>query len=131
MANKGVACLVLVASAALPLQALTLHEADEALLRRAGQGAAAGEAGRRSGMVDLQHLVDQHAASEVELHARAAETFRKFASKMAKSGCNYKGGLFAVSQRPHLPLHGAERREVQRDCGIPWEHYPDGLVTRS
>jgi len=44
-------------------------------------------------MVDLQHLVDQHAASEVELHARAAETFRKFASKMANSGCNYKGGL--------------------------------------
>ncbi|CAK0848281.1 unnamed protein product [Prorocentrum cordatum] len=93
MAFEGIACLVLVASSALPLQALTLHEADEALLRRAGQGAAAGEAGRRSGMIDLQHLVDQHAASEVELHARAAETFRKFASKMAKSGCNYKGGL--------------------------------------
>lgn len=86
--------LVLLANVALPLQAVTLHEAqDEALLKRAGQGAAAGEADSRNGMVHLQHVVDQHAASEPELHARAARAFNKFASKLGSSGCNYKGGL--------------------------------------
>ncbi|CAK0812281.1 unnamed protein product [Prorocentrum cordatum] len=74
--------------------ALTLENAaDEALLRRASHGAAAEEAGSRSGMVDLQHLMVQHAASETELHARAAETWRKYASQLANSGCSYKGGL--------------------------------------
>jgi len=88
------AYLVFFATFALPLQAVTLHDAQgEALLKRAGHGAAAGEAGSRNGMVKLHDLVDQHAASEPELHARAAEAFRKFASQLAKNGCNYKGGL--------------------------------------
>lgn len=84
------AVLVLFANFVLPLQALTLENvADEALLRRAGHGAAAEE----GGMVKLQHLMDQHAASEAELHARAGETWRKYSSQLAKNGCNYKGGL--------------------------------------
>ncbi|CAK0907932.1 unnamed protein product [Prorocentrum cordatum] len=94
MVFKAIFHLLLFANVALPLQALTLESAaDEALLRRAGHGAAAEEAGSRSGMVDLQHLMVQHAASETELHARAAETWRKYASQLANSGCGYKGGL--------------------------------------
>ncbi|CAK0898868.1 unnamed protein product [Prorocentrum cordatum] len=86
--------LLLFANVALPLQALTLENAvDEALLRRAGHGAAGEEADSRSGMVDLQYLLDQHAASETELHARAAKTWRKYASQLADSGCSYQGGM--------------------------------------
>ncbi|CAK0894051.1 unnamed protein product [Prorocentrum cordatum] len=82
------------ADVALPLQALTLENAaDEALLRRAGHGAAVEEADSRSGMVYLQYIIDQHAASETELHARAAETWRKYASQLANSGCSYQVGL--------------------------------------
>ncbi|CAK0820685.1 unnamed protein product [Prorocentrum cordatum] len=86
--------LVLFANFALPLQAVTLQNAaDEALLRRAGRRAAAGEAVSRNGMVTLQYLMDQHIASETELHLRADETWRKYANQLADSGCNYKGGL--------------------------------------
>ncbi|CAK0901583.1 unnamed protein product [Prorocentrum cordatum] len=86
--------LVLFANFALPLQALTLQNAaDEALLRRTGRGGAAGEASSHSGMVTLQYLVDNHAASETELHLRASEAWRKYANQLANSGCSYKGGL--------------------------------------
>lgn len=88
----GIAQSVLFANFALPLQAKTLHAAqDETLLERAGRGAA--EADGRRGMVTLQHLIDQHAASEAELHARAAETWRRYAKELANNGCGYKGGL--------------------------------------
>ncbi|CAK0878598.1 unnamed protein product [Prorocentrum cordatum] len=90
----SIAHFVLFANFALPLQAVTLQNAaDEALLRRAGRGAAAGEAGNRNGMVTLQYLMDQHVASETELHLRAGETWRKYANQLADSGCSYRGGL--------------------------------------
>ena len=88
-----IAFLVLFANIALPLQAVTLQSTqDEALLRRrSGHSAAAGEADSRNGMVEVQHLIDRHRASTPELHARAAETFRKFAGKLANAGCTYTG----------------------------------------
>eukprot|EP00959_Pyramimonas_sp_CCMP1952_P310809 6504336-Pyramimonas_sp.AAC.1 len=37
--------------------------------------------------------MDQHSASETELHLRAGATWRKYANQLANSGCSYKGGL--------------------------------------
>mmetsp|Transcript_57882 Transcript_57882/g.164797 ORF Transcript_57882/g.164797 Transcript_57882/m.164797 type:complete len:104 (+) Transcript_57882:90-401(+) len=94
MVFKAILHILLFANFALPLQALTLENAaDEALLRRAGHGGAAEDADSHSGMVDLQYLMDQHAASETELHVRAAETWRRYANQLAENGCGYKGGL--------------------------------------
>jgi hypothetical protein len=94
MVAFDIVSFVLLANFALPLQAVTLHEAqDQALLKRAGQGAAAGEADGRNGMVHLHDVIHQHAVSNPEIHARAARAFDKFTSKLASSGCNYKGGL--------------------------------------
>lgn len=83
-----IVCLALLAGLALPLRAVTLNEAQgEALLERAGQDYS------RTGMASVQHVIDQHIASEPEVHARAAAAYQKFAKKLASSGCNYKGGL--------------------------------------
>jgi len=94
MVFKVIVRLVWFANVTLRLQAVTLKNAEEeALFTRAGYGAAAGEANSRNGMVHLQHLMDQHAASEIELHVRAAEAWRKYANQLASSECSYKGGL--------------------------------------
>lgn len=94
-----VAYLALLTGFPPPLQAATLSTvSDEAMLTRAGRGAAAGEAVTRGAMVDLDHLIRQHAASEPELHARAAETWRRFAAHArgpSKTGCTYIGGLMS------------------------------------
>lgn len=89
-----IAYFVMFASFALPLHAVTLHQAqEEALVERAGHGVEAGEADSRSGMMPLHHLLAKHRASEPEIHARANAAYRRYTSKLAENGCNYKGGL--------------------------------------
>lgn len=47
-------------------------------------------------MVNIRDLIDQHAASEPELHIRAAETFRKITGQLDER-CNYKSSMLSCS----------------------------------
>mmetsp|Transcript_1459 Transcript_1459/g.3690 ORF Transcript_1459/g.3690 Transcript_1459/m.3690 type:complete len:111 (-) Transcript_1459:304-636(-) len=109
MAFKAISHLVLFANFFQQLQALTLQDAaDEALLRRAGHGGAAEDADSHSGMVDLQYLMDQHAASETELHARAAETWRKYSSSWPRMDAAIKGACCLAPTATYAITQGME-----------------------